>query len=245
MKRPLVGLTTHSVHLPRGAGTDRRQTVADAYVAALVDAGALPVLLPSCLAPAEALEAAERLDGLVLTGGGDVDPVHFGEEPEPGLGRIDAARDAMEIALCRRFVEIDRPLLGICRGIQVLNVALGGGVIQHLTPENTDGLIQHDVLALGDGPGHSVAIEPGTKLAEITGAARLRVNSSHHQGVGEPAPDLVVTARAPDGVIEAIEHPHRRFVLGVEWHPERGRDACPESRAILGAFVAACGEEPR
>jgi putative glutamine amidotransferase len=243
MAKPLVGLTTHSVYLPRHAGTDRQQALADAYVAALADAGALPVLLPSCLSPDAALAAAARLDGLVLTGGGDVDPVHFGEEPEPGLGRIDGARDAMEIALTRAFAEEDRPLLGICRGIQVMNVALGGGVIQHLRPE--DGLLQHEVVALGDGPGHSVAIEPGTRLAAIVGRATLRVNSSHHQAVGRVAPDLVVSARSPDGVIEAIEHPGRRFLMGVEWHPERGPDACPESRALLRAFVTECAEGGR
>jgi len=240
MDRPLVGLTTHCVFLPRQAGEDRHQVVPDAYVTAVEAHGALPVLLPSRLGPESALAIARRLDGLVLTGGGDVDPVHFGEEPMPGLGRIDPWRDEMEIALCRYAAEEDVPLLGVCRGIQVLAVALGGTVVQHLDPADVDGLLEHDVRATGPGAGHSVRVEPGTLLARLAGRETIRVNSAHHQAVGRVPPPLVVCGRSPDGVIEAIEHPGARFLLGVEWHPERGGDVWPESSTIWRAFVDAC-----
>ncbi|MHC4861727.1 MAG: gamma-glutamyl-gamma-aminobutyrate hydrolase family protein, partial [Planctomycetota bacterium] len=186
--------------------------------------------------PETGLDLASRLDGLLLSGGPDVDPLHFGEEPLPGLGDVDPVRDDLELALCRFCLEQDVPLLGVCRGVQVMAVALGGTVIQDLPPEG----VNHDVRGFRDGPGHSVDVAEGTLLREIVGAERIRVNTSHHQAVGRMPEELVVCGRATDGVIEAIEHPGKRFWLGVQWHPHWTYRTEPAEEAILAAFVRAC-----
>ncbi|MEN8149627.1 MAG: gamma-glutamyl-gamma-aminobutyrate hydrolase family protein, partial [Planctomycetota bacterium] len=199
MERPLIGVTTDVAFLTRHGATYPAAAVAHAYLDAVRAAGGIPVVLPSSAAPEETLAIASRLDGFLLTGGGDVDPKHFGEDPDPGLRTIDPARDECEIALCRYADDGDRPLLGICRGIQVLAVALGGTVVQHLTTENTPGLIDHEIVSVSPGAGHAIDVVAGTKLAEILGTDRISVTSSHHQAVGETGPDLVVSARTADG----------------------------------------------
>jgi len=240
MDKPLVGITTRTMLLSRQIVSDRIQAVAEDYVDALRWAGAVPVLVPSNLGGDGVRELAPRLAGVVLTGGPDVDPVHFGEEPLPGLGDIDPVRDEAEMALCRAAMEDDLPLLAICRGIQVLNVALGGKVIQDLEGAGIKGLLQHDVKTFRSGPGHSVTVRDNTRLRAIVGVDTLRVNSAHHQAVGEVAPGLSICAVAPDGVVEAVEHPRRRFLMGVEWHPERAYLHDSAQAAILKAFVEAC-----
>lgn len=241
MERPLIGVTTDVAFLPRHGATYPAAAVAQAYLDAVRAAGGTPVILPSTASPEEAVAIAARLDGLLLSGGGDVDPRHFGEDPDPGLRTIDPARDGCEIALCRYADGNDVPLLGICRGIQVLAVALGGTVVQHLTPSNTPGLIDHEIVSVSPGAGHAIDVAPGTRLAEILGTDRIAVTSSHHQAVGETGPDLVVSARTADRVIEAVEHPDRRFVVGVEWHPEREPAGSPAGVPVIAALVAAAG----
>ena len=235
---PLIGITTRTV-LPRQMHRERSQAIAESVVASVRHAGGVPVLLPSSLDPETGVEAAARLDGLVLSGGPDPDPALFDEEPAPGLGDVDPVRDALEIALCRFAADEDRPLLGICRGVQIMSVALGGTVIQDL-PLDSEGRVNHDVRAYRDGPGHSIDIVEGTRLSEIVGAARIRVNSSHHQAAGRVPDGVVVSARATDGVIEAFEHPDKRFWLGVQWHPHWTYRSEPAQAAILAAFVEAC-----
>lgn len=240
MAIPLIGLTTRTIAANGPLSVTRSQAVAESYVDAIRWAGGLSVAIPSNLGPAGVLAIAERLDGIVLTGGSDVDPVHFGEEPQPGLGVIEPVRDEAEIALCRYALSQDLPLLAVCRGIQVLNVAFGGGVIQDLGGAET-GYLNHDLKTWGDGPGHSVDTVAGTKLAGIVKSPRFRVNSYHHQAVGRIAPELEVAARAPDGVVEGLEHRTAKFMIGVEWHPELAYLSAPEAGALITAFVAACG----
>jgi len=233
---PLIGITTRTVFLERQMHRERSQAIAESVAASVAHAGGVPVLLPSNVDPETGMAAARHMDGLILSGGPDVDPLHFDEEPLPGLGDVDGVRDALEIALCRYTLDEDVPLLGVCRGVQVMAAAVGGTVIQHLEPEG----VNHDVRGFQDGPGHSVDLAAGTRLREIVGAARIRVNSSHHQAVGRMPEGMVVSARATDGVIEAIEHAGKRFWVGVQWHPHWTYETEPAQAAILAAFVGAC-----
>jgi putative glutamine amidotransferase len=241
MTRPRIGLTTDTVFLTRQGASRPVQAVAEDYLAVVRAAGGIPVPIPSSAGSDEAMAIARGLDGLLLTGGGDVDPRHFGEDPHPDLRVIDPARDETEIALCRFARDTSRPLLGICRGIQVLAVALGGTVIQHLDRAEVPGLIDHEIVSVSPGAGHRIEVEAGTRLREILGADAVFVTSSHHQAVGEPGEGMVVSARTRDGVIEAIEHPGHPFLLGVEWHPEREPDGSPAGVPVLAALVSACG----
>src|SRR5262245_59527331 len=180
----------------------------------------------------------------MATGGEDVDPAEYGHAPRPELGPMDRARDRFELPLLRRAVERDRPVLAVCRGIQALNVALGGTLYQDLRAE-VPGALPHEPEPLWDAGGrlaacmHDVTLERGTLLAGTAGGPRLSVNSYHHQAVREPGAGVRVAARAPDGVIEAIEVPSRRFVLGVQWHLEL-LDGDRVADAILGRFLEAC-----
>jgi putative glutamine amidotransferase len=182
-----------------------------------------------------------RVDGVVLVGGGDVDPARFGEEPHPSVYGIEADCDTLELALCHAALAADKPLFAICRGMQVLNVALGGTLDQHVT--GREGTIEHGDPRLGHAE-HPVFIEPGSLLAKAVGGAATieRAWSFHHQVLGRVADGLVVTGRSADGLIEAVEHSEagRAWTLGVQWHPERlaGNDA--QHQALFDDFVAAC-----
>jgi putative glutamine amidotransferase len=214
------------------------------YGQVLERAGAVPVYLPYPAAPATVERHLAGCDGFMATGGEDVDPAEYGQAPRPQLGPVDRARDRFELPLLRRAVERDRPVLAICRGIQALNVALGGTLYQDLRAE-VPAALRHEPDPPWDAQGrlvpsaHDVTVEPGTLLAGTTGRARLAVNSYHHQAVREPGAGVRVAARAPDGVVEAIELPARRFVLGVQWHLEL-LDGDPAAEAILGRFLEAC-----
>lgn len=212
--RPLIGIT-----VAEDDGNPAFHRLRKDYVRSVEKAGGVPVLL----APVdEALVPAllERVDGLVFSGGADVDPARYGHEPHPKLGPLAPQRDGFELALLRAAVERDVPCLCICRGHQVLNVALGGTLIQDL-PSKLSGGLDHDPRKQRDELAHDVALVPGTRLHAILGGQpQVAVNSFHHQAIDTPAPGLVVCARAADGVIEGAELPGRRLVLGVQWHPE-------------------------
>ena len=199
------------------------------YVAATERAGGVAVLLPPQAAGAD--EALDRVDGLVLAGGADVDPLRYGEAPAERTSRPRVLRDEWEIALTRAALDRDIPLLAICRGLQILNVALGGSLHQHL-PEVT-GHEGHQPV-----PGVfgevDVNIVPGTRTAELTGP-RVRVSCHHHQALARVAPGLEVTGRAGDGTVEAVEVPGRAFAVGVQWHPEEDS----EDARLFAALVAA------
>jgi putative glutamine amidotransferase len=213
------------------------------YTAALADSGAAPVAIPLNL-PEDALAVIfERLDGVLLAGGVDVDPAHYGEAHHPALGQVDAARDATELILTRWALAADRPVLGICRGIQTLNVAAGGSLYQDI-PAQLPAAQRHNYrLAESpwERPTHRVRLAPDSRLAEILGVTELGVNSFHHQAVRRPALGLTPTAWAEDGVVETLEGAAGRcFVLGVQWHPEGMFRTDPLAQKLFAAFVAAC-----
>lgn len=195
------------------------------YVRAVSEAGGRALLLPPDPEGAERPEELlGLLDALVLTGGaGDIDPALYGQRPHPETGPIQPGRDAFELSLARAAVERDVPVLGICRGMQLLNVAFGGSLEQHL-PE----VVGHEGHRRVPGrfSEHEVNLEPGSLAARACGGERVRVKSHHHQGIAEVGEGLIPTGRdAEDGTVEAIEMPGRRFVLGVLWHPEEDRES--------------------
>lgn len=203
-----------------------------AYVEALERVGLTPLALPTLIDPRRAAGALDAMAGLVLTGGEDVDPARYGAARHPRLGEVDPRRDAVEIELIRAARSRGLPVLAICRGVQILNVALGGTLYQDLSTE-CPGPIDH---ADTDGR-HPIAVDAGTLMARALGRRELDVNSRHHQAVRVPAPDLRVVARAPDGVIEGVELAGPGpWLLGVQWHPEDLTEA-----GLFAAFAEAVG----
>ncbi|HEX6143601.1 MAG TPA: gamma-glutamyl-gamma-aminobutyrate hydrolase family protein [Geminicoccaceae bacterium] len=233
--RPLIGVTLD--HEPAG-GWSRLPwyAIRENYLTAVIRADGLPLPLPHEVGLAPAY--LDRLDGLIVTGGAfDLDPVLYGAAERHATVTTKERRTAFEMAITRLALERDLPILGICGGQQLMHVALGGELIQHI-PDAVPGALAHEQPNPRTEAGHAVEVVPGTRLHAITGAERLDVNSAHHQAAGSPGPGVVVSARAPDGVIEAIEDPARRFCIGVQWHPEYGISA--GDAALLEAFVAAC-----
>lgn len=208
-------------------------------VRAILAAGGRPYLLPSALALDEVTEVLSEFDGLFISGGGDIHPDFFGGEMHPSLSGIDRERDEFELALCRQAVAMNKPLLGICRGQQVLNVAMGGNLVLDIPSELPEASrhqwwpnYQRSRLS------HLVQVEKDSQLAGIMGGTEFEVNSLHHQSVKDLGEGLKITALAPDGVIEALEMPGKRFVVSVQWHPEWLPDSEP-MRQIFKAFVEA------
>jgi putative glutamine amidotransferase len=236
MRLPLIGVTT-SVTI---GATPERAYVNAAYLRAVQQAGGVPVPLPPHLDGPARDTLWERLDGLLLTGGGDVDPERFGEPAHEAVYDVAPERDALELELTGRAVEGGVPLLAICRGIQVLNVALGGSLIQDL-PTEVPGAIAHSQKAPRELPTHDVKVMvEGTRLGTIMENGELSVNSLHHQAIKRLGRGLRDVAWAPDGVIEAVEMPDTRaLVIGVQWHPEDlvGHDAA--ARRLFSSLVQA------
>jgi len=233
---PLVGLPTLAI--PPGPKPPRFG-INQSYVRALVAAGCAPVLIP-LLDDDERLRAIyERLDGIVLPGGADVAPQEYGEEPIDNLNVVEAPRDRTELTLARWAVADDLPTLGICRGQQVLNVALGGSLWQDLrhqavTPvdhSDADGRARTALM-------HRVRLDPGSRLAQLIDETDIEVNSLHHQAVKTVAPQLKVTGTSEDGVIESLESDDRRFLIAVQWHPEE-IDDLPWVRRLFTGFAHA------
>ena len=241
MKRPVIGCSTY-----RKISKDTNVPLyglMTSYVKAIEAAGGIPLLIPLSI-DNEGLEILlERLDGLVLPGGGDIDPKYYQGAWHPQLRDIDADRDRVEIFLARKAVEVDKPLLAICRGHQVLNVALGGTMYEDIASQMPTA-IKHDYFM--EGPRtylpHAVAIQSDSRLAHILGGTTVKVNSLHHQGVRDLAPGLVATAVAPDGLVEGVELPDHAFAVGVQWHPENLVDNDPAMLALFRAHAAAASQ---
>ena len=223
--------------------------VNEKYPNAVIDAaGCLPVLIPAVGSRVDVRALLDRLDGLLLTGSpSNVHPSHYGAEPSHPEILHDPERDATTLPLIREAVRRDLPILAICRGIQELNVALGGTLHQrvHEVPGRLNHRSPKDSPDGPYGPAHSVALTPGGLLVSLAGAAEVMVNSLHSQGIDRPALRLRVEAVAPDGQIEAVSLPEARFVVGVQWHPEYKALGNPLSRALFSAFAEACGATTR
>lgn len=201
----------------------------------------MPVLIPSGV-EAETLRAVyDRVDGVLLPGGGDINPSYYAAMPHPQTHQPDESRDLAEITVARWAVEEDRPLLGICRGHQLLNVALGGSLVQDI-PSQIETSLQHDhSLAISRAyRAHAVDITPESRLAQIIGHTQYSVNSLHHQSVATPGEGLVVTSYAPDGIIESVERPDKHFVISVQWHPEDMDEGA--MHRLFKSFVEAASE---
>lgn len=235
MALPIIGLTLDS-EAPGGYSKFPWYAMRENYCSAVAAAGGLAVALPH--EPEQAEAYLERLDGLIVTGGNfDVDPALFGAGTRHPKVTTKDRRTAFEIAVTRGALERDMPVLGICGGQQLLHVVLGGTLIQHI-PDSVENALPHEQPNPRNEPGHVVQIVAGTLLHRITGLAEMAVNSAHHQAADAVPEGIVVDALAPDGVIEGIEDPRRRFCLGVQWHPEFLIG--PGDRRIFEAFIAAC-----
>ena len=241
---PLIGISVASGQISTANGSALR--VRSTYPHSVELAGGAPVMIPLKIDRPALRAIYDRLDGVMISGGGDVDPARYGAETSVFTVDVDPDRDEIEAQLIAWAVEDDKPLLGICRGHQMLNVALGGTLIQDVR-EEMPGSLRHD------GPTddwflrlvHDVEVAPGSKLHQALGinGDRLKVNSMHHQSVGQAAPSLCVVARAGDGIIEGLEHPDRRFLVGVQWHPEALSDRELAQRRLFEAFVRAAGSQ--
>jgi putative glutamine amidotransferase len=233
VRRPLIGIT-----ISYSSKNHEFFTLRDDYVRAVEKAGGLPVVLAPGH-PEDAADLLARIDGLLLTGGADVDPGLYGEEPHETVTRVIPERDAFEIALCREALHRDQALLAICRGQQVLNVATGGTLIQDI-PSQVVGAHDHDPEKERWETAHQVRILPRTRLREILERETIEVNSFHHQAVRELGHGLVVSASSTaDGVIEGVELPGRRLAVGVQWHPEAFWDQPEDFQPLFDALVKA------
>jgi putative glutamine amidotransferase len=209
-KRPVIGISAYDVPVAFGQWADVQSVlVPAAYTASVARAGGMPIAIPPLPGSTELLDL---LDGLVFTGGPDLSPSLYGQEPHPETAGISDERDRAELGLIQEALRRDMPVLGICRGMQLLNVALGGDLHQHLGSETHKG-------PPGRYTFHDVTVEPGTRLADVLGA-QTRTHSCHHQAPDRLGAGLRVSARAEDGTVEAVEQPAARFALGVLWHPE-------------------------
>jgi putative glutamine amidotransferase len=232
--KPLIGITPN-VRDTKNRGTEH--VLLTAYVTMIFDAGALPCIVPTVASVSEAREVLGRLDGLLMTGGRDIDPRMYGQEPRDVNQLAHKDRLVSDFAYAQATQELELPTLGVCLGVQVMNVAGRGSLHQHL-PDDFPGAMEHEDDEEGKSPDHDILIEPGTRLRTLLGVDRARVNSYHHQAIATVPPGWRVGARAEDGVIEAIERDDRPFYLGVQWHPERMRGS-EITRRLAGALADA------
>jgi len=243
-RRPIIGIPTQTLQSIEGIpeGLPESWVMNQRYSRAVAAAGGLPVMIP-LLEEEDTLRALyDRLDGVLVPGGVDLDPATYGEAPLPTCGRLDPARDRVELAFARWAIEEGKPLFGLCRGLQILNVALGGTLYQDIAAQRHDA-IKHDYFPTAgysrDHLAHPVSVTSGSRLDALVGTAPLHVNSMHHQAVKDLAPALVSTAVAPDGLIEAVESTHHQFLLGVQWHPESLTERDPRMHRLVAGFVEA------
>lgn len=247
-RRPTIGITTQTLQAIDGipVGLPPSVVMNQRYYEAVAAAGGAPVLIP-LLDDAEVLRATyDACDGILIPGGVDMDPATYGERPHEKLGRIDPARDRVELELTRWCIEDRKPLLGLCRGLQVINVALGGTLYQDIGAQ-LEGSIRHDYFPTfgfeRDYVSHHVVVSPTSRLHSLVDLEQLPVNSMHHQGVKELGRGLVASARSADGLIEAAESSNGHWMIGVQWHPEVFEHDDPHTRALFTGFISAAREE--
>jgi putative glutamine amidotransferase len=233
--QPRILITTHSELLDRNVNRSY-SLIATQYAEAIVKAGGLPFFVGN-LSPTLAESYAETCDGILFSGGVDVDPVHFSQTPHPQLGFVDEARDLFELALYKAAKRRGLPILGICRGIQLINVAEGGSLHQHLPglPE----MIQHSQVNLDGSLFHDMRLDSSSALSKAYGNIPLRTDSYHHQGIDKVGRELKAVAWTQDGLTEAVEGTGKTFILGVQWHPEMSYARYPEQLAPFVVFIEA------
>ncbi|MGI6091855.1 MAG: gamma-glutamyl-gamma-aminobutyrate hydrolase family protein [Veillonellaceae bacterium] len=233
MIKPVIGISANILTLDNGA---ERAAVSTEYIKAVSQAGGVPVMLPVITDQESIQQQLKIIDGLILSGGYDVDPLLFGEQPAEKLGYVCPERDFHEIELVRAAALAQIPILGICRGIQLINIAFGGTIYQDLS--DVPGVIKHMQNAKNNIPTHTIEIAENSQLASILGPKAI-VNSFHHQAVKNVAPGFRVTAWTADGVIEAIENSESEFFIGVQWHPEMMAATQPAMHNLLVSFIHA------
>ncbi|WP_432362301.1 gamma-glutamyl-gamma-aminobutyrate hydrolase family protein [Sporosarcina sp. UB5] len=232
--KPVIGITSNI--------DSTAHTLQNTYTQAVIAGGGIPLIIPTGV-ERDVQHITTLLDGLVISGGGDIAPQLFDEEPIPKLGNVTPERDSIELELVKHMLSLDKPILGICRGHQVLNVAFGGTIYQDITSQITNPILQHDQKAKREHQSHTVHIEKGTILASIATSDKIRVNSFHHQALKDIHAPLIISGKASDGIVEAVESTVHHFVVGVQWHPEAlitNEDQV--SRRLFEAFMKACGE---
>lgn len=235
---PLVALTT-TIDPKGGDYQQPRAAIYANYIAALQRVGLIPVLVTPAHTEQAIRELITRCAGLVLAGGDDIDPARYGEDPIPELGPVNPPRDVAECRALGAAVERGIPILGICRGHQLLNVFFGGTLWQDI-PTGMTGALSHTQTTPWGSHHHEVRVEKGSRLERAIGREHLEINSFHHQAIREVAPALEVTARAEDGLIEAVESRDHPWIVGVQWHPERHEARAPDSDPnvrLFGAFA--------
>ena len=235
--KPIIGITSNI--------DSTTHSLQNTYIQAVIAADGVPLLVPTGL-ESDVQQISTLLDGLIVSGGGDMNPQLFNEEPVPELGNVTPERDTIELELVRHMLTLDKPILGICRGHQVLNVAFGGSLYQDINSQSASPILQHDQKANREHQSHAVHIEKGTILASITDSKKIMVNSFHHQALKDIPSPLIVSGKASDGIIESIESPQHSFVVGVQWHPEAlmGKDDQVSMR-LFSAYIKACLERMR
>lgn len=241
MNKPVIGLTP-------GHNTDSQDAfLRPTYLKALTAAGAIPVMLPLEPSPEDYAQIAGMFDGFLFTGGPDPHPFLFGEETHSHCGGVSSKRDAMELALLPQILAAKKPVLGICRGIQIINVGLGGTIYQDIPSQFNEKDGQKPAFSLAhrqpygyEIPSHTVTLDPQSRLARLCGCNSLKVNSMHHQAVKDPAPGLTVCGTASDGLIEALEMPDYPWLLAVQWHPEYLWEQDQAAALLFKGFVNAC-----
>jgi putative glutamine amidotransferase len=227
MEKPWIGIPTRDHAASETIGQIRH------YLDAVVEAGGIPLLIPTTYSSSLVSHYLGRIHGVLLPGSPtDIDPSHYGAQPHPKLGKLYPERESTDFQLLKHAEESNLPVLGICFGVQSLNVFRGGRLVQDV-PSEVHNAVIHDEST------HKVRIENGTLLSKLAGVTDLEVNSFHHQSVERPGTNLRVVATAPDGVIEAVEDVSGRFVVGVQWHPERGWRENEFSRRLFSAFIQA------
>lgn len=231
--KPIIGVTSDV----NDKGT---QITNLAYVEAIRNAGGVPIIVPTG-SDQDVDEICAMLDGLLLTGGGDLDPCYFDENPHPKLGEVTPERDSVELLLANHMLKADKPILGICRGMQLLNIHFGAAVYQDLEAQYGKPLVKHSQQARSQFATHTVTIKPQTKYHSIINEDTIRVNSFHHQGIKGIGGPLIIAGEASDGVVEVIESTAHKFVIGVQWHPELliGKESA-HSTLLFNAFINAC-----
>lgn len=215
---------------------NNRQYVTDTYIQAVKSAGALPIVLPMVKSKSAISEYVELCDGFLFCGGGDITPLLFGQEPTNGIGKTDITMDLFQIRLMKQVLEVEKPVLAICRGMQVLNVACGGTIHQDLNEVDFDTINHMQTSLSRKDVSHKVTFASKSRIHGMLGPFAY-TNSFHHQAINRVGKDLVVTGTTGDDVIEAIEMPSHSFVLGVQWHPESMLDSAPNMKQLFFALV--------